>query len=431
MHKCSVCHKKADGKCKCNKKNYCEKDYAKHSKKKGKHEMVPFEEKKEIIKKSVSFAGSDNEKNKYVAKESSAVEIAANQKVALKDFLHRELMKLKKFKKETQSCVHQQQQNIIKAVVDDAKNLTATIIEQCQEKETMLDKTVETLDAVGKIPVGNTIIEKLKKITAGESIFVLESSLEPVSINTEKILDFKIAFTTNPVIDQLRTYYQAQENSISPKLRKFYEKIFAEKHYVIKRINLSKSKIDSAGLTHLSKLTSFYLGIKELRLNSNKISTDNSEQLAECISPFKQIEKLDLSDNDLRGHGIEVLTPVFEDFKKLSSLSLARNNFGATGARHLSIMLQSLKKLKELDLDQNAFGSEGARYLSEILPKLTDLKTLKLRGNNFADDSFRFLKVAFGRMTNIEVLKLENNKFGNEEKRTMQLIVRKECKIDI
>lgn len=430
MHKCSICHKKADGKCKCNKKNYCEKDYNKHSQKKGKHEMVPFEEKKEI-KKSVSFAGSDTEKSKYIPKESSAVEIAANQKVILKDFLNRELLKLKKFRKDTQSCMHQQQQNIIKAVVDDAKRLSATVIELCQEKETLLDKTVEALDVVGKIPAGNTVLEKLKKFTAGESIFLLESSLDPVSLDPEKVLDFKIAFTTNPLIDQLQVYYKAQQSTIPPKMRKFYEKVFAEKHYVIKRINLSKSKIDTAGLTHLSKITSFFLGVKELRLNSNKISTDNSEQLAECISPFKQIEKLDLSDNDLRGHGIEVLTPVFEEFKKLHSLSLARNNFGATGARHLSIMLQSLKKLRELDLDQNAFGSEGARYLSEILPKLTELKTLKLRANNFADDSFRFLKVAFGRMTNIEVLKLENNKFGNEEKRTMQLIVRKECKIDI
>lgn len=430
MHKCSICQKKAVGKCRCNKKNFCGNDFETHKKEKGKHELVSFEEKK-MIKKSVSFAGSDTDKPKGSQKESTTVEIAVNQKAVLREFLQREISKLQKFKADTQNCMHEQQQEMIRSIIEDARKITANAVAQCQDKEALLEKTIEDLNVVGKIPVGNLVIEKVKKITDGESILLLESTQVPVDLNEDKVLDFKLAWTSNPIIDQLRAYFESQQSTIPAKLRKLYQKIFAEKHYVVKKISLSRSKIDVVSLPHFKKISNFFLSIKELSLGSNKISNENSELLAECISPFKQIEKLDLSDNDLRGHGIEVLTPVFEDFKNLSSLNLAKNNFGATGARHLSIMLQSLKKLKELDLDQNAFGSEGARYISEVLPKLNFLKTLKLRNNNFADDSFRFLKIALGRMPNIEVIKIENNKFGNEEKRTMQLIVRKECKIDI
>lgn len=430
MHKCSVCHQEATAKCKCNKKSYCDKDYLTHSKKKGKHEKIIIEEKKEV-KKSVSFAGSDTEKQDETHKEPSALEIEVNRRLVLKEFLEKEIMKLQRFRLETQSCIHAQQKSLIKTIVDDSKALTTKILDHCHEKEELLEKTIEELDIVGKLPIGHTIIEKVKKLSPDQSILKLEGSLVPVTLPQEKILDFKITWTTNPLIDDLKSYFESNSSTIPGKLSKLYQKIFSEKHYSVRKINLTKCKLDSQTLPHLKKITNFFTQIRELRLSSNKIPNELCEQLSDCITPFNKVEKLDLSDNDLRGHGIEVLTPVLDQYSHLVILSLAKNSLGATGARHLQIMLENHKNLQEIDLDSNNFGAEGARYLSMVLYKLGQLKVLKLRNNNFDESSFRFFKGFLGRMQNIEVLKLENNKFGNEDKRTIQVIIRKECKLDI
>jgi hypothetical protein len=401
-----------------------------HSKKKGKHEAAHLEEKKEV-KKSVSFAGSDTEKPKEGVKEPTALELEVNRKLILKEFLERELIKLQRFRLETQSCVHNQQKNMIKTIIEESKKITGKIVESCREKEEMLEKTIEEIDVVGKIPVGHSVIEKVKKNEAGASIINLEGSLKQVEISQDKILEFKINWTTNPLIDDLKAYFESHSSVIPVKLQKLYQKIFNEKHYTVRKINLNRSKIDANSIPHLKKITSFFTQVRDLKLSSNKIPNESCELLAESLMPFKLVEKLDLSDNDLRGHGIEVLTPVLDTFSHLTILSLAKNSLGATGARHLQLMLENHKSLQEIDLDQNNFGSEGARYLSMVLYKLVHLKTLKLRNNNFDESSFRFFKGFLGRMQNIEVLKLENNKFGNEDKRTIQVIIRKECKLDI
>lgn len=430
MHKCSVCQLEATAKCKCNKKSYCDKDYLNHAKKKGKHEKVIFEEKKEV-KKSVSFAGSDTEKPKNPHKEPTAFEIEVNKRQVLKEFLEKEIVKLQRFRLETQSCIHAQQQSLIKTIIEDSKSLTTKILDQCKDKEEILEKTIEELEQVGKLPIGHTILEKVKKLPSNESILKLEGSLLPVTISPEKILDFKITWTTNPIVDDLKSYFDSNSSSIPPKLAKLYQKIFSEKHYSVRKINLMRSKLDLPTLQHFKKITNFFTQIRELRLSSNKIPNEHCEQLSDCLLSFKLVEKLDLSDNDLRGHGIEVITPVLDQYPNLLVLSLAKNSLGATGARHLQLMLESHKNLQELDLDGNNFGAEGARYLSIVLYKLPQLKVLKLRNNNFDESSFRFFKGFLGRMQNIEVLKLENNKFGNEDKRTIQVIIRKECKLDI
>ncbi|OMJ84512.1 hypothetical protein SteCoe_14315 [Stentor coeruleus] len=432
MSNCSMCEFEALFKCRCNKRCYCQKCYDKHCKKKGKHDQIKLEE-SALVKKSVSFAGSDGNANtnKEKKKEALKVEIQEDKKNLLKKAIEKEIAKLQRFKMETLACVNSQQQMLVRTIIDDSKKLSKNVINECKPKQQQLESTITDLEVVGKIPFGHPIIERLKKNTPQQSILKLDGNLKKINLTSEKILEFKIEWQSNPIIDELKEYYKANQTLIPPKLQKIYQKIFSEKHYSIKKINLSKSKIDLPALNHFMRIVSFFSGIKDLRMASNKISNECCDVLAEALSNFKLLEKLDLSDNDLRGHGIEVLTPVLEEMKNLSVLSLAKNNFGATGARHLSMMLESLKKLKELDLDANGFGAEGARYLSGALPKLIQLKNLRLRNNNFADDSVRFLKVALGKMQNIEILKLDLNKFGNEEKRTMQLIVRKECKIEI
>ena len=422
-----MCPKEAVVKCQCNTKNYCKKDFDKHSSKKGDHQSIKINDALGP-KKTVSFLGNDEHKSE--TEEPAEVTIKSGQKEILKAAIEKELAKLLRFKTKTLACISSQQQSLISSIITESKNMTAKILADKAEKVEQLKSTISELDVIGKIPVGNPIIERLKKLTPGQSILTLSKTMTKVEINLEKLVDFKISWLPNPVIDEIKSYYNVNSANIPARLKKLYEKIFSEKHYMLKKLSLGKAKLDKHSLEYFKKIVFFYSKIKELKLGNNKISSENSELLAECLVNFKNLEKLDASSNDLRGHGIEVLTPVFEDMKNLTVLSIAKNNLGATGARHLSLMLESLKKIKDLDLDGNGFGSEGARYLSGALPKLLNLKILKLRNNNFADDSVRFLKVAFGKMQVIEVIKLEGNNFGNEEKRTMQLIARKECKIE-
>ena len=429
MVTCCVCNLEAVVKCTCNKKKYCTKDYDKHAKKPGNHEAINLED-SGAIKKGVSFAGSDDQKEKEKHKEFSVISIEDDKKALLQRVLEIEIAKLQRFKMETLSCLGSQQQSLIKSIITDSKKLTNTVITECKSKEEQLESTIDILNVVGKIPFGNPIIERIKKCGENESIIKAKGILNPTFLQINKTIDSKIDWLGNPIIEDLRAFFESNKLSIPPKIKKLYEKIFAEKHYTIKKISLNKAKIDLVTLPYFLRIVKFFPSIKELRLGGNKLNSENSDGLAECLVSFKNISKLDLSDNDLRGHGIEVLTPVLVEMKNLTILSLAKNGLGATGSRHLSLMLENLKKIKELDLDGNGLGTEGARYISAALPKLTQIKVLKLRNNNMTDESVKFLKGAFGRMINIELIKLENNRFGNEEKKTMNLIVRKECKIE-
>lgn len=426
---CCLCEAPAGIQCKCNSKIYCQKDFDKHCKKKGKHEAI-FLDDSSLIRKAVSFVGNEGGNKPDKPNEVEAIEIESNKKNILRAFLEREIAKIQMFKATTIACVAAQQQSLIRNVIVDSKTLIGNVINECKEKEELLNTGFNDLSVIGKIPFGNPAIERLKKKSLGQSILIRTGNITKTELHPSKILEFSIDWVPNPIMNELKDYYTSHQGTIPNKLKKIYEKIFSEGHYTVKKLNLSKSKVDKLSLEHLKRIIGFIPNIKELKLSGNKINNESCDILAECLNSLRKIEKLDLSENDLRGHGVEVLTPVLEEMKILTHLNLAKNNLGATGARQLSIMLESLKKVKDLDLDNNAFGAEGARYLSRALPKLSTLKILKLRNNNFADDSVKFIKSALGKLQNIELLKLELNKFSNEEKRTMQLIVRKECKIE-
>ena len=426
---CSRCGKEANFTCECNNKKYCKKDFAKHSGSKGIHNAKPLDG-IPAMKKTVSFAGSDSPRKNGKDDEANRVSLELDKKTLFKRVLEKELAKLQKFKFETLSCLSMQQQGLIRTVIVESKDLTNKVNEECKNKHEQLQSTISLLEVPGKIPFGNPIIERIKKCNSGQSILKISVNFTRTQLALETVLDFRVTWLNNPIIDQLRTYYQANQPQVPLKIQKIYEKIFTEKHYSTKKIDLSKSKLAPATLPFFQRVTKFFSDIRELKLGGNKLTNEACDLLTECLVNFPKLEKLDLSGNDLRGHGIEAISPALIEMKGLVVLKLARNNLGATGARHLALMLEGMKKIKELDLDMNALGTEGARYMLAVLPKLFMLKSLKLRDNAFGSESSKFLRSAFGKMQSIELLKLEKNKFTDEEKKTMQRVVRVECKIE-
>ncbi|CAG9313735.1 unnamed protein product [Blepharisma stoltei] len=435
MSLCEICGNEAIFLCKCRNGKFCKPHLDRHKSEPGNHQVVAISEVQESQKpgkKSVSFnrnndssTGGDGSKSGHQLSEKEV------RKQVVRATLDREMNKIIKFREDTLECIDSLQESYIRQIVADTKSLTTSLLEEIAAKEATIISALNELDKPGDIPVGNPIIERIKELKDPEDCLVqCSGDVKEVSFDIRDFMSIEMGWAANPVIEDMKIYYQQNQAVIPLKMKDLFQKIIAEKHYTLKKVNLNKAKIGKEGIPHLVKALSLLPQIEILKLGSNGLGSESAEQIGEAISKLPRLQKLILFDNDLRGSGIQALSPAFTDLKELQVLSLAKNSLGATGARHICLVLQGMARLKEVDLDYNALGAEGARYLAGALPKMTHLKTLKLRNNNLGDDSVKFLKGALGRMNKLELLKLENNPMGNDEKRTLQNVVRPGCKVE-
>ncbi|CAG9324750.1 unnamed protein product [Blepharisma stoltei] len=432
---CEVCGNEAIFLCKCRNGKFCKPHMDRHKSEPGNHQAVAISEAQEPQKpgkKSVSFnrnndssQGGDNSRSGHQLSEKEV------RKQVVRATLEREMNKIIKFREDTLECIDSQQESYIRQIIADTKNLTSAFVQEISAKEAMIISALNELDKPGDIPAGNPIIERTRELKEPEDCLVqCSGEVKEVIFEIRDFMTIEMGWAANPVIEDIKTYYQQNQAIIPLKMKDLFQKIVAEKHYTLKKVNLNKAKIGKEGIPHLVKVLSLLPQIEILKLGSNGLGSDGAEPLAEALSKLTKLQKLILFDNDLRGSGIQALSSALQDLKELQVLSLAKNSLGATGARHICLVLQGMARLKEVDLDYNGLGAEGARYLAGALPKMTHLKTLKLRNNNLGDDSVKFLKGALGRMNKLELLKLENNPMGNDEKRTLQNVVRPGCKVE-
>ena len=422
---CEVCAQQATLTCSCRNIKLCKKHMDRHLQEPGNHKA----EKIEVgsTRKSVSFNASDAPKKSEKQKPKPVSELELKKR-GIHDALGSEKFKLQKFKIDMEHCLETQKETLINQIVSDSKTLCKDLVTEFEGKKAMLLEALEELQKPGPVPLTNSIITKLQEIEGTEEKLIeCNYNLKPKEFELSEITHIDIQWSSNPVIDEIKSYFEENKAQIPEPLKEFYQKIMKEKHYTLKKMKLTKAHIGKAGVPHLAKILPLVPQIEVLKLGDNEIGSEGAEVLGEALCNCKKLKTLELSDNDLRGKGMQNLAEAFACFTDLEKLTLDKNNLGATGARSLSLCLRKVSRLKELDLDNNGLGAEGLRQLEQVFSKLSHLKTLSLRSNNFGNDSAKHSK-SLTHLKKLKVLKLENNNFASEEKRKIEAFVQG-CKV--
>lgn len=423
---CKFCKEPAKIQCSCKKIYLCSTHAVSHQKEPGKHTAVSLHQNQP--RKAVSF-----DEQPELADRTSLEEIKGETAPSVvKGFIEKETVLLEFFQGNIQTWLHGEEAKLSHKIILETKKATNKFIEKCDNIEGLMAEALELLNVKGEIPLNNSVIQRIQEVKSKnkETILLMTSEVKGVEFECSDLVNIQIELANNPLIESLKEYYKAWEDSVPVKLDNLYKKILAEKHYTMKVLDLSQAKLTKNHQHHLVKLFPLLEQLEQLKLTGNKFGSEGAEQLNEALLFLPNLRKLLLSNNDLRGKGIESLASALANFNKVLNLNLSKNNLGATGSRYLSQYLPDMASLEDLNLDNNGLGVEGSRYLAAALPKCLKLKSLSLKSNSLSEGCIKFFKGSLGRMNNLKVLKLGENSLSSEDKRTIQNIVNPGCRVD-
>ena len=163
----------------------------------------------------------------------------------------------------------------------------------------------------------------------------------------------------------------------------------------------------------------FFAQLKKLVLSRAKIQPAGMKILSEILVDSKTLLHLDLSFNWIGDDGAVFLAKVLKHCRSLQDLYLLGNEIGTRGLSALC-ETNTFINLRSLDFSCNRLSPDSARLLSNMFRKNTSLNYLKLLGsiNQLPGDLSASFSCDFkdlGYCRNLCSLKLERNKLGDDD----------------
>lgn len=172
--------------------------------------------------------------------------------------------------------------------------------------------------------------------------------------------------------------------------------------------------ISDEDVKFFSQAIAYNKSIEKVIFYNSAISSLGAKYIARAISINQSLKELNLKCNNIKDDGAEYLSEVIKTSKNLQTLNLSCNQIDDDGAEYLSEGIKESKVLKTLDLRYNQIGDDGAKYLSEAIKLSVCLEFLDISENMIGDDGAKCLSEALKENKILQSLNLSVNEFGDK-----------------
>lgn len=184
-------------------------------------------------------------------------------------------------------------------------------------------------------------------------------------------------------------------------------------------INLSFTRLETAGCYHLAKLLSFSTNLRVLQLWKCQLGRKGAEFLILDLGSLQALEVLGLEDNRLGLEGTLILAPVIGTLSNLRELYYHINDLETSGSLALSRSVTSLTALAVFTLDENRIADAGLAQLLVALP-LRKLEFLGLAHNAISDAGALGLAARANELLSLSRLSLNGNSLSSNARATLR-----------
>ena len=214
-------------------------------------------------------------------------------------------------------------------------------------------------------------------------------------------------------LEQLKQYFDAAKESMTPKLHPYFEKAISKTSRGETELVLKFVVLEGEQAEHLARVIPFYGSLHALRLWKTKLGAEGAKALAPALRTLKHLETLSLEDNLLGTEGVVYISEALCHSSKLRTLVLHVNKISSDGGNPLYLICKSNPKLQHMQLNENRLGIRGFTELIEgLLLCGSTLKVLEIAHNEIQAEGAEVLLGALPRLVALEKVVVSGNNVG-------------------
>ena len=186
-----------------------------------------------------------------------------------------------------------------------------------------------------------------------------------------------------------------------------------ENNTVLSYLNLYSTRMDCANVSILSKALKNNKTLTELNLSFNKLEYSSILELSKNLKDNVKLTNLNLQSNKIDNSSVDALGVLLKSNMTINTLNLSFNNISDSGAIALAEALAENTGIVKLDLSHNEISNAGIEALAPALKSNAHLTHLNLESNKISDAGVLTLANCLERNTKLSYLNLGQNKIGD------------------
>ena len=174
-------------------------------------------------------------------------------------------------------------------------------------------------------------------------------------------------------------------------------------------IEVSGSKLQTAGAIKIMKASQRISTLKKLYLNNNDITEEAADDIATAISCNVHLQELNLSSNNLQTSGTIKIARSLRKILSLTKLYINHNNITHEAADDIAAAISCNTKMKVLDISGNNLKTAGTIEIARSLQRISSLTKLYINHNNITHEAADNIATAISCNTKMEELDVSGN----------------------